>query len=76
MVEYRESLYVGYRYYDTVEQPVLFPFGFGLSYTTFEYSDLQLEREQSPQGETVIVHLKVKNIGSTGRKRNRPGLRP
>lgn len=42
-VEYREGLYVGYRYYNTANIPVVFPFGFGMSYTTFEYADLRVE---------------------------------
>ncbi|WP_026883808.1 beta-glucosidase family protein [Clostridium akagii] len=44
-VEYREGIYIGYRYYDTADIDVLFPFGYGLSYTTFEYSDIEVNKE-------------------------------
>ena len=67
-VEYRESIYVGYRYYDTVNQNVLFPFGHGLSYTTFKYTDLQLSRSEISDTEKLTVTVKVKNTGSMAGK--------
>ena len=63
-VEYRESLYVGYRYYDSVDQEVLFPFGHGLSYTAFAYSDLQLSQSQITEDDTLTAMLKVQNTGA------------
>ena len=64
VVAYRESIYVGYRYYDTVDENVLFPFGHGLSYTTFEYSDLQVSQDKIKDSDTLTVTLKVKNTGT------------
>lgn len=58
-VEYKESIYVGYRYYDKINQNVLFPFGFGLSYTEFEYSNLKIEK----QTDLIKVRFKIKNTG-------------
>ena len=58
-VEYSEGFEVGYKWYDAEHKPVLFPFGFGLSYTTYRYSDLQIE-----QGGTTTVSFTVKNTGS------------
>lgn len=58
-VEYCESLYVGYRYYDAAQQPVLFPFGHGLSYTTFAYRDLTVEAG----ADSVTVTFRVRNTG-------------
>lgn len=57
--EYRESIYVGYRHYDKSNLDVLFPFGYGLSYTEFKYSKLKLEQI----GKSIKVSFKIKNIG-------------
>ena len=62
--EHKESVYIGYRYYDTAKKDVLFPFGYGLSYTTFEYSDIKLSADKINDNETVTVSFKIKNTGS------------
>lgn len=64
-VEYREGIYVGYRYYDTAGKNVLFPFGHGLSYTTFAYSDSKLSKKKITEKAGVTVSFKVKNTGKT-----------
>ena len=61
--DYREGIFVGYRYYDKKEMPVQFPFGYGLSYTTFEYSDIELSSDRILDTDTLFVTLKVKNTG-------------
>lgn len=63
-VEYRESVYIGYRYYDTANVDVRFPFGYGLSYTKFEYSDVKLSKKKIKDTDTVTVSFKIKNVGS------------
>ena len=67
-VEYKEGVFVGYRYYDAKEMPVRYPFGYGLSYTTFEYSDLQLSADKIKDTDTLKVTLKVKNTGDRAGK--------
>ncbi|TDP91206.1 beta-glucosidase [Halanaerobium saccharolyticum] len=62
-VEYREGIFVGYRYYDSKEIEPLFPFGYGLSYTDFEYSDLKIKKNEITDQETLNLSLKVKNTG-------------
>ena len=56
---YEEDIYVGYRYFDSFGKPVAYPFGFGLSYTTFEYDDMEVEEEDG----VYTVKVEVKNTG-------------
>ena len=63
-VEYREGIFVGYRYYDKKKMKVLFPFGHGLSYTTFEYSNLRTDKDFMKDTDTMEVSVDVKNTGS------------
>jgi beta-glucosidase len=58
-VHYDEGLKVGYKWYDAEKKPVLFPFGFGLSYTTYQYSDLKVTEGKEP-----TVRFKLKNAGA------------
>lgn len=60
-VNYPEDIYVGYRYFNTFHQNVSYPFGFGLSYTQFKYSDLSIGE---PHDGKVEINVKVENAGS------------
>lgn len=60
---YEEDIYVGYRYFDAFDKPVVYPFGYGLSYTTFEYSDPKIKADNGH----YTVDVTVRNSG------NRPG---
>ena len=62
-VDYREGIFVGYRYYDRKEMDVLFPFGHGLSYTTFEYTDLWLSSGEITDEQTLTATVTVRNTG-------------
>ena len=68
VTEYREGIFVGYRYYDKKKMDVLFPFGHGLSYTTFKYSGLKLSADKIKDTETLEAKVTVKNIGSRAGK--------
>lgn len=65
---YKESIFVGYRYYLTGEKRVAFPFGHGLSYTSFKYSDLKISRKTLTEGDSVEVTFKIKNNGKVAGK--------
>lgn len=61
---YSEGVFVGYRYYASKEMNVLFPFGHGLSYTTFSYSNLVVEKERIRESEKLKVSVDVTNTGN------------
>ena len=67
-VEYREGIFVGYRYYDAKEADVLFPFGHGLSYTTFAYSNLRLSAPSIDDTQMLTVTADITNTGKAAGK--------
>lgn len=67
-VEYREGIYVGYRYYEAAGKPVLFPFGYGLSYTSFAYSNLRIEKETCDYGDQFTINFQITNTGEVEAK--------
>jgi beta-glucosidase len=63
-VKYAEGIFLGYRYYDQSDVKPLFPFGFGLSYTSFAFSNLTVTPETASQNDTVTIGFDVKNTGA------------
>jgi beta-glucosidase len=62
-VHYEEGIFVGYRHFDKENIEPLFPFGYGLSYTTFKYSDLKINKKSIKKNEKIKINLKVENTG-------------
>ena len=67
-VRYGEGLFIGYRYYDAKSMPVLFPFGYGLSYTSFEYSNAKVSASSFKDVDGVTVSVDVTNTGDVAGK--------
>ena len=68
MVRYGEGIFIGYRYYDAKEIPVQFPFGYGLSYTTFSYKNPKVSANKFKDGDSLTVSVDVTNTGSLAGK--------
>lgn len=64
ITRYDDGIFVGYRHFEKYNIKPLFPFGYGLSYTTFELSDLKLSKSNLSIGDSLKIMLKVKNVGS------------
>lgn len=62
-INYKEGVFVGYRWYESKNIEPLYPFGYGLSYTTFDYSDLKLSKKELSKGETLKVKFVLENTG-------------
>ena len=62
-VNYQEGIFIGYRYYDKKRMDVLFPFGYGLSYTDFAYDNLRINKQEATDIDTITVSVDVRNIG-------------
>lgn len=63
-VVYNDDIFVGYRYFDTYKKEVAFPFGHGLSYTSFEYSNMKIDKSTFDKNEKVKVSVTIKNTGA------------
>ena len=67
-VYYKESIFIGYRYYDKAELEVAYPFGYGLSYTSFAYSDLKLSATELSDQDSLAVTVTITNTGAVSGK--------
>lgn len=68
VVTYNEGIFIGYRYYETKKLEPLFPFGYGLSYTEFAYSNLKLDKHEMTDSDTLTVSVDVENVGRAAGK--------
>lgn len=67
-VQYKEGILVGYRWFDTKAIKPLYPFGYGLSYTDFQYSELKSDKDRYTMDENIILTMRLKNIGTRAGK--------